>query len=75
VNINPDFRVERAPQAIDFGGRRGFATLVAGPSPVTGVVEIDVIYTTATGDGIVAALMVSVVPKLGPPDAAAGDGP
>jgi hypothetical protein len=51
VNMNPDFRVERAPQAIDFGGRRGFATIVAGPSPVTGVVEIDVIYTTATADG------------------------
>ena len=51
VNMNPDFRVERAPQAIDFGGRRGFATVVAGPSPVTGVVEIDVIYTTATSDG------------------------
>ena len=33
------------------GGRRGFATIVAGQSPVTGVVEIDVIYTTATRDG------------------------
>ncbi|HKQ51727.1 MAG TPA: M48 family metalloprotease, partial [Pyrinomonadaceae bacterium] len=51
VQINPDFRVEREPRAIDFGGRRGFATIVAGPSPVTGVVEIDVIYTTAAGDG------------------------
>ncbi|HWT02150.1 MAG TPA: M48 family metalloprotease [Pyrinomonadaceae bacterium] len=51
VNMNPDFRVERAPQAIDFGGRRGFATIVAGPSPVTGVIEVDVIYTTATSDG------------------------
>jgi hypothetical protein len=51
VNMNPDFRVARATQAIDFGGRRGFATIVAGPSPVTGVVEIDVIYTTATADG------------------------
>ncbi|HKR00819.1 MAG TPA: M48 family metallopeptidase [Pyrinomonadaceae bacterium] len=51
VNMNPDFRVARPAQAIDFGGRRGFATIVAGPSPVTGVVEIDVIYTTATKDG------------------------
>jgi Zn-dependent protease with chaperone function len=51
VNMNPDFRIARAPQAMDFGGRRGFATIVAGPSPVTGVVEIDVIYTTATSDG------------------------
>jgi hypothetical protein len=51
VNMNPDFRIARASQAIDFGGRRGFATIVAGPSPITGVVEIDVIYTTATNDG------------------------
>ena len=51
VGMNPDFRVARATQAVDFGGRRGFATIVAGPSPVTGVVEIDVIYTAATGDG------------------------
>jgi hypothetical protein len=51
VSMNPDFRVSRATQAIDFGGRRGYATIVAGPSPVTGVVEIDVIYTTATSDG------------------------
>jgi hypothetical protein len=51
VSMNPDFRIARATQAIDFGGRRGFATVVAGPSPVTGVVEIDVIYTTAANDG------------------------
>ena len=51
VSMNADFQVARAPQAIDFGGRRGFATIVAGQSPVTGVVEIDVIYTTATRDG------------------------
>ena len=51
IDINPDFRIARAAQPIDFGGRRGFATVVAGPSAVTGVVEIDVIYTTATSDG------------------------
>jgi hypothetical protein len=51
VSMNPDFRIARATQAIDFGGRRGYATIVAGPSPVTGVVEIDVIYTAATNDG------------------------
>ena len=51
VSMNADFRIARAPQAIDFGGRRGFATIVAGQSPVTGVVEIDVIYTTSTRDG------------------------
>lgn len=51
VEMNPDFRVARAPQAINFGGRRGYATVVGGPSAITGVIEIDVIYTTATSDG------------------------
>lgn len=51
IEMNPDFRVARAPQAINFGGRRGYATVVGGPSAITGVVEIDVIYTTATSDG------------------------
>jgi beta-barrel assembly-enhancing protease len=51
IDMNPDFRVTRASQAVNFGGRPGFATVVAGPSAVTGVVEIDVIYTTATADG------------------------
>jgi predicted Zn-dependent protease len=51
VEINPDFRVVREPQQINFGGRTGLATVVAGPSTVTGVLEVDVIYTTATSDG------------------------
>ena len=51
IEANPDFRVLKQPQAINFGGRQGFATVVAGPSTITGVVEIDVIYTTATSDG------------------------
>lgn len=51
IDMNPDFVVKRAPQAINLGGRPGFATVVAGPSAVTGVVEIDVIYTIATADG------------------------
>jgi beta-barrel assembly-enhancing protease len=51
IETNPDFRVARAPQAITFGGRRGYATIVAGPSAVTGVLEIDIVYTTATSDG------------------------
>ncbi|HXG66389.1 MAG TPA: M48 family metalloprotease [Blastocatellia bacterium] len=51
LQANPDFQVSEQPQEINFGGRRGYATVVAGPSPVTGVVEVDVIYTTATADG------------------------
>lgn len=51
INANPDFRVARAPQRTSLSGRQGFATVVAGPSTVTGVVEVDVIYTTALADG------------------------
>ncbi|MFN2598281.1 MAG: M48 family metalloprotease [Pyrinomonadaceae bacterium] len=52
LSANPDFRVQEAPRAIDLGGgRAAYATVVAGPSAVTGVTEIDVIYTTATSDG------------------------
>jgi beta-barrel assembly-enhancing protease len=51
VEMNPDFRVVRQPQQFNFGGRAGLATIVAGPSTVTGVLEVDVIYTTATSDG------------------------
>ncbi|MDT7604023.1 MAG: hypothetical protein QOF61_2020 [Acidobacteriota bacterium] len=51
LSANPDFRVRENPRAVNFGGREAYATIVAGPSAVTGVTEIDVIYTTATADG------------------------
>jgi hypothetical protein len=52
LGANPDFRVQQQPRAVDLGGGRpAYATVVAGPSAVTGVTEIDVIYTTATSDG------------------------
>jgi hypothetical protein len=52
LGANPDFRVQQQPRAVDLGGGRpAYATVVAGPSAVTGVIEIDVIYTTATSDG------------------------
>ena len=51
IEANPDFRVARQPQQIDFGGRAGYATVVAGLSTVTGTMEVDVIYTTASSDG------------------------
>jgi predicted Zn-dependent protease len=62
IEANPDFRVMKQPQAINFGGRQGFATVVAGPSTVTGVIEIDVIYTTMTSDGRLFYL-VTIVPE------------
>lgn len=51
IATNPDFRIVRQPQQITFGGRRGYATMVAGPSAVTGVMEVDIIHTTAASDG------------------------
>ena len=51
LGANADFRVVREPQRISLDGREAYATVVAGPSAVSGVVEIDIIYTTATADG------------------------
>ncbi len=51
IEANPDFRPRGQPERVEAGGRVWHRTLVAGPSAVTGVVEIDVIYTTATADG------------------------
>ncbi len=62
IASNPDFRVVRRPQAVAISGRAGYATVVAGPSTVTGVVEVDVIYTTATRDGRLFYL-ITIVPE------------
>jgi beta-barrel assembly-enhancing protease len=51
VKSNPDFRVVGSTQQISLNGRACYATMVAGPSTITGVTEIDMIYTTATADG------------------------
>lgn len=51
IKANPDFRVTRQSQPVTFGDRKGFATIVSGSSPVTGVTEIDIIYTAVTDDG------------------------
>jgi len=51
LDINADFRVVQPPARISIGGREGYATMVAGPSVVTGVREVDIIYTTPTADG------------------------
>ncbi len=51
LQANPDFQLARQPEAVNFGDRQAYATVVAGQSPVTGVMEVDVIYTTATADG------------------------
>lgn len=48
---NADFRVARAPERISLAGREAYATVVSGPSPVSGVREIDLIITAPTADG------------------------
>lgn len=50
IAANPDFQVARQPQTIEFAGRSGLATVIVGPSTVTGVREMNVIFTTMTGD-------------------------
>jgi hypothetical protein len=59
---NPDFRLARQPQQIDFGGRPGYVTVVAGPSTTTGVLEYDVTYSTLTSDGRFFYL-ITIVPE------------
>jgi beta-barrel assembly-enhancing protease len=51
LSTNPDFRVIEKPQPINLSGNTALATTVAGPSTVTGVIEIDIIYTVITRDG------------------------
>jgi beta-barrel assembly-enhancing protease len=51
IETNADFGLARAPQQIDFGGKRGYVSAVSGPSAINGVREVDVTYTTATSDG------------------------
>lgn len=51
LKLNQDFQLVRRPQGINLGNLPAFVTVVAGPSPVTGVMELDIIYTAATRDG------------------------
>jgi beta-barrel assembly-enhancing protease len=51
LQANPDFRLQQPLQRNDFGNREGYAAIIAGPSSVTGVLELDVVYTTMTNDG------------------------
>jgi hypothetical protein len=51
LSANADFRVVRQPERIALSGREAYATVVSGPSPVSGVREIDLIITAPTADG------------------------
>src|SRR5262245_22247375 len=51
IETNADFRVVRGPQRVNFNGQDGYSTIVAGPSAINGVMEVDVTYTTSMADG------------------------
>jgi hypothetical protein len=51
LRANPEFQVTQGAQPIAVAGQPGLGTVIAGPSPVTGVLEVDVVYTTLLPDG------------------------
>ena len=51
IESNADFQIDLEPQRIDFDGQEGYYTVFSGPSAINGVVEVDAVYTTLTGDG------------------------
>jgi len=51
LRANPDFQVREAPRRVTLSGREAFATLVVGPSPVTGKTEVNVVYTIPASGG------------------------
>ena len=51
LRSNPEFDVAQPPQPVTVGGKPGLGTVIAGQSPVTGELEVDVVYTTVMADG------------------------
>jgi Zn-dependent protease with chaperone function len=51
LRANADFRVAGATREVTVGGRPGLAVPIAGPSAVTGELEVDVVYATLASDG------------------------
>lgn len=51
IEENADYRLVKQPQPINFGGQQGYVAAIAGPSAHTGVVEVDVTYTTVSANG------------------------
>jgi hypothetical protein len=51
LRSNPEFEVAQPPQRVTVGGKPGLGTVIAGQSPVTGELEVDVVYTTVMANG------------------------
>ena len=62
LRANPDFQIAGEPRQAPVGGRQGIATPMAGPSPITGEIEYDAVYTTLTSDGRL-FYAITVVPR------------
>jgi Zn-dependent protease with chaperone function len=61
LGANPDFQVQGAPRRVTLAGREAYAAAVAGPSPVTGKVEVNLVHT-AFGPGGRLFYLIAVVP-------------
>ena len=61
LKANPDFQVQGAPRQVSLAGREAYAAVVAGPSPVTGKVEVNLVYT-AFGSGGRLFYLIAVAP-------------
>jgi len=62
LRANPDFQVRGAPQEVSLAGRAAHAAVVTGPSPVTGKVEVNLVYTLYASEGRLFYL-VAVAPE------------
>jgi hypothetical protein len=51
LGANPDFQVQGAPRPVSLAEREAYAAMVAGPSPVTGKVEVNLVHTAFGSDG------------------------
>ena len=51
LKANPDFRVQGATRRVSLAGREAYAAVVAGPSPVTGKLEVNLVHTAFTSGG------------------------
>jgi hypothetical protein len=51
LEANPGYRIVRETAEAPFHNQRGLVTVMAGPSVITGLTEVDVIFTAVTTDG------------------------
>lgn len=51
LKANPDFELRGAARRADIAGRPAYAAVLAGPSPVTGKTEVNLVYTSFPAEG------------------------